>query len=81
MTKEVFQKFYNLFTALVKQEVNGQYCLNASAHLIDHCGGYELELHPDCLMWGAEFSLINALCDKFGLAFEVRLYDGRLTIR
>lgn len=48
MTKEVFQKFYNLFTNLVKQEV---------------------------------FAMINALCDRFGLAFEVRLYAGRLTIR
>lgn len=81
MTKKEFQKFYLLFTKLVKQEVNNEYAMNASAHLIDYCGGYELELHPNCLMWGAEFVMIQALCDKFALAFEVHLRSGALIIR
>ena len=81
MTKEVFVKFYKVFAQLIDQRVNDTYCMQASAHLIDHCGGYELELHPKCLLWGRELALINALCDKFALSFECRMYDGRLTIR
>lgn len=81
MTKEVFEKFYSLFTTLVKQEVNDEYIMNANCHLIDHCGGYELELHPQALMWGNEFALIEALCGRFYLSFEIRLYSGVLTIR
>lgn len=81
MTKNQFQKFYLLFTKLVKQDVSGEYCMNASAHLIDHCGGYELELHPDCLMWGPEFCLIESLCYRFRLSFEIRMYNGSLIIR
>lgn len=81
MTKAEFQKFYLLFTKLVKQEVNNEYVMNASAHLVDYCGGYELELHPNCLMWGDEMALINSLCRRFALAFEIHLYDGALIIR
>ena len=81
MTKEMFSKFYSLFTSLVKQEVNGEYVMNASAHLIGHCGGYELELHPDCLLWGDEFVLLQGLCSRFGFAFEVYIYDGKIIIR
>lgn len=81
MTRNEFQKFYLLFTQLVKQEVNGEYCMNASAHLIGHCGGYELELHPDCLMWGSEFVLLQGLCDRFRVSLEVHIYNGALIIR
>lgn len=81
MTKEKFSKIYTLFTVLIKQEVNGEYVMGASAHLIGHCGGYELELHPDCLMWGDEFVALQAMCSRFGLACEVYIYEGKIIIR
>jgi len=81
MTKNVFIQFYDVFTSLVRQNVLDDYVWNASAHLIDHCGGYELELHPDCLMFGEEIVLINSLCNRFLLAFEIRFYNGVLIIR
>ena len=81
MTKNVFIKFYDVFTSLVRQNVLDEYVMNASAHLIDHCGGYELELHPDCLMFGEEIVLINSLCNRFQLCFEIRVYSGTFIIR
>ena len=81
MTKEVFIKFYDIFTQVVKQEVCEEYCMNASAGIIDHCGGYTLELRPQCLMWGSEMSMIHSLCEHFYLSFEVHIYKGLLIIR
>ena len=81
MTKEKFCEFYPLFQYCIKQIVNGVYVMNASAHLIDYCGGYELELHPECLMWSSEFVMIHALCDKYALSCEVRFYEGSIIIR
>ena len=81
MTKQKFSKFYRLFTILVKQEVNNEYVMCASCHFIDHCGGYELQLRPECLMWGSEFALMQALCDRLSLSFEVHMSQGLLTIR
>lgn len=81
MTKKEFQKFYLLFTKLVKQEVCDEYCMNASAHLVDHCGGYELELRPDRLMWGEELVLLQALANSYCHTFVCDFRKGLLTIR
>lgn len=81
MTKNEFILFYDRFKEMIKQDVNGEYCMNASAHFIDHCGGYELELHPQCLMWGEEFAFITALADRMALSFEIHFPEGRLAIR
>lgn len=81
MTKNVFIQFYDVFTSLVKQNVLDRYVMNASAHLIEDCGGYELELHPDCLMFGDEIVLINSLCNRFLLTFEIYVYSGTFIIR
>ena len=81
MTKEVFIKFYDIFTQVVKQDVCGEYCMNASAGIIDRCGGYTLELRPHCLMWGSEISMIHSLCQYFCLSFEIHLHRGLLIIR
>lgn len=80
MTKNEFIEFYDVFTRLVKQEVNGQYCMNACADLVDYCGGYSLVLRPDMLLWGQEVSLINALCEKFCHTLEINMERGKLTI-
>ena len=81
MTKNVFIQFYDVFTSLVKQFVLDNYVMNASAHLIGNCGGYELELHPDCLMFGEEVVLINSLCNRFLLTCEIYMYSGKIIIR
>ena len=80
MTKEIFIQFYDLFTSLVKQEVNDEYCMNASCMMVDYCGGYSLELRPDRLMWGSELSLMYALAERFCLQMCVRFYDGVIEI-
>lgn len=81
MTKKEFIEFYDIFEKVIKQGVSGIYCMNASASLINHCGGYALELHPQCLMWGEEFSFITALADRMACSFEINMKEGRLTIR
>ena len=80
MTKNDFIEFYDIFIKVVRQEVSGEYCMNASAGFVSYCGGYTLELHPDMLMWGAEISMINALCEKFCHTLEIDLLRGVLTI-
>ncbi len=80
MTKEAFIQFYDLFTQLVKQDLGGEYVMNASARLVNYCGGYTLELHPHCMMWGDEIVLIQSLCHRFNHNLEVHLQAGLLLI-
>lgn len=76
MSKENFIQFYNVFTSLIKQEVSGDYCMNASCLMIDYCGGYCLVLRPNCLLWGSELVLMEALAHRFLVTMNVVIYDG-----
>lgn len=80
MTKNEFIEFYEIFIKVVKQEVSGEYCMNASAEFVDYCGGYTLVLCPECIMWGAEISMIHALCEKFCHTLEINMLRGSLAI-
>lgn len=80
MTKEMFVRYYDLFTSIIKQEVNETYCWNASCSFIAYCGGYSLELRPDCLLWGSELAFMQSLAERLCLSMEVALYDGLIKI-
>ena len=80
MSKEMFVQYYDLFTSIIKQEVNDTYCMGASCGLIDYCGGYSLELRPDCLLWGSELAFMYSLAERLTLSMEVMLYDGLIRI-
>lgn len=80
MTKEVFCQIYDWFTSLIEQEVDGRYCWNASCALGDDCSGFELVLHPDCMIWGSEFSLLSALCERLLVSFAFFPWDNSIRI-
>lgn len=80
MTKLEFAQFYEIFEKVVKQDVGGVYCINASAEIVDYCGGCTLVLRPDCILWGAEVLMLHALCEKFCHSLEIDLQRGRIKI-
>lgn len=80
MTKEKFSKVYDLFTSLIKQEVNDQYVMGASCRFVNYCGGYSLVLRPSCLLWGKELALLSSLCDNLAISMEVYFDEGRIII-
>lgn len=80
MTKDAFIKFYDLFTQVIKQGIGDEYCMNASAKFVNYCGGYALELHPSCLLWGDEIVLLQGLCHRFNHSLEIHMQSGLLII-
>lgn len=81
MTKKEFQKMFQLFADVVTRDVEDLMSYAPSAHLIDHCGGYELELHPSQIMWDREISCLCTLADHLTHSVECRFYDGSIIIR
>lgn len=81
MTKEKFMKLFGLFSYVVANGFDDVLSFSPSAHLIDHCGGYELELHPSALMWEHDMICLCAMAEKLCLAVECRFYDGSIIIR
>lgn len=81
MTKHEFQKMFLLFRVVMLRDSDDLFRYSPSAHLIGHCGGYELELHPDLIIWDREIIRLCSLADKLCLSVECRFCDGSIIIR
>lgn len=81
MTKQEFHKMFCYVRLLVARNDEVFISMNPSAHLIDHCGGYELELHPRYLMWEKEVSLIALIAERLTLSAEFHFSRGMIIIR
>ena len=81
MSKKEFMKMFGLFSYVVADGHDDVLSYTPSAHLIDHCGGYELELHPDSIMWGDEISCLAMMADRLCCSMECRFPEGKIIIR
>lgn len=81
MTKEDFEKMFRLFADVVVRDNDELFSYAPSAHLIDHCGGYELELHPSFIMWDNEITCLCSMAVRLCRSVECRFYNGSLIIR
>jgi hypothetical protein len=81
MTKAEFMKMFRLFKCVIPCDNDDLFSYAPSAHLIDHCGGYELELHPSRIMWDREISCLSMIADKLSHSVECRFYNGSIIIR
>lgn len=81
MTKEKFERMFWLFVDVIAYDGDDVNSYAPSAHLIDNCGGYELELHPTRIMWEREMICLCSMADRLCLAVENRFYNGSIIIR
>lgn len=81
MTKYEFNKMFCYTRLLVARSEETFLSMQPSAHLIDHCGGYELELHPRYFMWGSEIALLALIAARLCLSLECHFSDSSIIIR
>ena len=81
MTKYQFNKMFCYTRLLVARNEEEFIYMQPSAHLIDHCGGYELELHPRFILWDKEIALLSLITDRLCLSLECHFRDGFIIIR
>lgn len=81
MTKKEFMKMFRLFADVITRDKEDLISYAPSAHLIENCGGYELELHPSQLMWDREIECLCSMADMLTHSVECRFYDGSIIIR
>ena len=81
MTKAEFMKMFQLFKSVVPSDSEDLLSYAPSAHFIDNCGGYELELHPSSLMWDKEIICLCSMADRLCHSVECRFYSGSIIIR
>lgn len=81
MDKVVFQKVWNQVKPVATKKVNGGWQMQPSCELIQHCGGYQLILKPECLMWANEVMLLSSVASMCACSIEFRFDDGLIVIR
>ena len=81
MTKEKFERMLWLFVAGIARDGDDVNSYAPSAHLIDHCGGCELELHPSSIMWEHDMICLCAMAERLCLSVECRFHCGSIIIR
>lgn len=74
-------KMFQIFKSVVPSDSEDLLSYAPSAHLIDYCGGYELELHPSRLVWAREIICLCSMAERLCLSVECRFYDGSIIIR
>lgn len=81
MTREDFERMFSLFVDVIAYDGDDVFSYAPSAHLIDHCGGYELEMHPSKIMWEGEMICLCSMADRLCFSVECRFRDGTIIIR
>lgn len=81
MTKQEFNKVFCYVRLLVVRNEEEFISMNPSAHLIDHCGGYELEIHPLYLMFEREVALLALIVERLCFSAEFIFREGKIIIR
>lgn len=81
MTKQEFHKVFCYVRLLVVRDEDEFISMHPSAHLVDHCGGYELELHPSYLMWEREVALLAMIVERLSFSAEFLFHKGMIIIR
>lgn len=81
MTKAEFQKMFQLFKCVIARDSDDLLSFAPSAHLIEHCGGYELELHPSRIVWDKDVACLSLIADKLCCSVECRFRDGSIIVR
>lgn len=80
MTKSEFISLWSRIEPVVTKPVNGHIAIDCDCEFIDHCGGYQLNVRPKCLMWPNELiyllSSVELLCCCAACSFR----DGSIRI-
>lgn len=63
MTKSEFITLWTRIEPVISKPVNGHIAIECDCEFIDHCGGYQLNVRPKCLMWPNELIYIFAACE------------------
>lgn len=80
MTRKKLVKFHRLFNELVQHEVDGHLAYGFKSHSVDYCGGVEVILRSDYVIWDREISTLDSICRSMALSMQIELYNGRILI-
>lgn len=80
MTRKNLIKFHRLFNELVQMVIDGRPAYKFRWQPVDYCGGFEVILTSNYVIWDREISTLDAICRSMALSLQIELYNGRILI-
>jgi len=80
MKKSEFIKLWAQIEPVVTKSVLGHIAIDCDCEFIDHVGGYQLNLRPQCLMWPDELMFLFSACGLLGCCASCSFSTGLIRI-
>ena len=80
MKKTDLIKLWTRIEPVITKPVNGEIAIECDCEFIDHCGGYQLNIRPKCLMWPNELICLLSTCELLYCCAQIAFYDGSIRI-
>lgn len=80
MTKSEFITLWARIKPIITKPVNGHPAIDCDCEFIDHCGGYQLNVRPQCILWPYELIFLLSAVESLHCCAACRFYDGSIYI-
>lgn len=80
MTKSVFITLWDRIEPIISKHVNGQLAIDCDCEFIGHCGGYQLNIRPKCLIFPSQLMFVLLACDVLCCCPCLDFESGSITV-
>lgn len=80
MKKSQFTTLWARIEPVVTKPVNGEIAIECDCEFVDYCGGYQLNIRPNCLMWPNELIYLFSACELLCCCTACDFSDGSISI-
>lgn len=80
MTKSEFITVWARIKPVVTKSVLGAPAIECDCEFINHCGGYQLNVRPQCLLWPNELIFLLSSIDLLCCCAACNFRDGTIRI-
>lgn len=80
MTKSEFITLWTRIEPVITKPVNGHAAIDCDCEFIDHCGGYQLNIRPKCLLWPNELMYLLSACELLCCSAACSFSNGSIRI-
>ena len=80
MTKSEFITLWSRIEPVITKPVNGHPAIECDCEFIDHCGGFQLNVRPQCILWPNELMFLLSACDLLWCCAACCFSNGSIRI-
>lgn len=80
MTKSDFITLWARIKPVITKHVNGEPAIECDCEFVNYCGGYQLNIRPQCILWPRDLMFIFSNCELLCCSSLCDFNDGSITV-